>query len=288
MQQKTLHLLRFMLLAYALLTITFGTSARATEVIKFSDNWPHAMPPSAGHSTGQFFHHSDDDAITGRPLVIYPYFESKNIAPGVIVVFALKPEAPGYELKSNDGSLSDAFYCEEAMWAAQGNLSWAPAVAQDLQSASAGPGPEPIYLQKIHQWQKKSGGRCVFSADTAKRLTTHFACKDLFFEQYPDLKNRVVVMHFIPPSLSSECGINWAELHSLRNLKALRLKELQNPKLNELRAEWLSFIKQSHIPKHYTRQEILNQADFLENKYSSLFVDLAPLSNTTKKLWVDH
>jgi hypothetical protein len=107
---------------------------------------------------------------------------------------------------------------------------------------------------------RNTRGDCKFAGSNGK-----FLCAKLLVAN----GNSSFVIHIIPPSffLLYPGTFEQAELHDRSNLKVLWLTPSKVALLRNYRIDWINFAKM----KERTRQEILERADELTRKYSSLF-----------------
>jgi hypothetical protein len=92
-----------------------------------------------------------------------------------------------------------------------------------------------------------------------------------FFDAHPDLKGTVIVHHGIErQALTKYPGVlTRSELHSLENLRGIPKDANAKTHLRQIRKEWNSFYRQH--PKLATKEELLEKATEIDNKYGHLF-----------------
>ena len=129
---------------------------------------------------------------------------------------------------------------------------------------------------------------CTFTSGGTSDDST-FCCKELYLKQHPHLLGEVVVIHVIPLSaedvFAEERAIDMEELHSIRNLRAVKLSDLNSDLLQGFRQDWKNYLTdhltetRSHLTighgvtyKESTRGELLDYAASLLEKYQALFV----------------
>jgi hypothetical protein len=169
-----------------------------------------------------------------RVLVKFVYLQSGGIACTEV------QRRPGPD---GPASAADAFYCEQALW----------------ENAPCGNLPVSEHVS------------CPFDGNTDKGNS--FNCAKLFFDSYPKLKEDVVVMHIIPPSVVWRYPDLYSdeEIHSLNNLIAIPLGNLDSKLLLGVREEWIDFFKTHKQP---TRQQVIGCAQNIKTMYSQLFTGL--------------
>jgi hypothetical protein len=166
--------------------------------------------------------------------------------------FSVEGDEPKISLISPDKCNDiDRFYCEQAIWEGLGMFSVLPGVPNNF------------------KYQFLKG--CFIEAPVPRD------CERLYLKSHPEQTGKVVVMHFIPPStyFLFPYAIDLDELHSIENLRAIKIENLHDERLQKLRKEWMDYIRQCplHDIHRPSRQEVLDKADSLFTRYKSLFVN---------------
>lgn len=264
----------------------------------FSASWPTERPPG---KTLEVIFSSTSHCGGGKspPLQFYHwirnYLEPQSLSSHANATVLLDPRNENWRnwhktLPINCSS-ADMFYIEQAIWEAT------PFAKSDKPDQ---PGKyllrnEKDSEQKPHLRNSRRisaydptliAGRGNGNSDVQIRrasleqgeLCWNFSCKDLYFEEHPEVAKNHVVLHFIPLN-TAQCfpnAIEQRELHDAKNLKAINIGKLKSAEFEDFRDEWLQFI-QSNVSKKssnpITRKVILEEADRLAEKYRSLFAE---------------
>lgn len=220
---------------------------------QFKDEWPADRPMTAfvgfrepwGPGT-----HAKEEPLVG---LIHRYFEPKDLTDGVVIKFTLLNQAGKSicKLVSNTGSDADLFYCEAAIWEAK--------------------------LYSDHP-PRLVASPCDFSSKSTDS-DSPFSCSNLYLEQHPEQAGKVVVVHIIPVCTGDLLAkaIEPSELHSIRNLRAIKISNVRSSLLQEFREDWQKYLS-GHVSKmgvaniEITRADLLDYANNMVEKYKSLFV----------------
>jgi hypothetical protein len=226
---------------------------------KFSARWLSARPPGvtplliyqSSHGPSEF------------PALIEHYFEPSSLSKDAHLQcqIALRGDTCTFsKLTGPNTNPTDSFYCEQAILAAS---PWSPFV---------------------------DGFSGIFDFRyTEPKLSNHHSCKTLFFKKHSVLRDKaVVVIHVVPCCMDILCpdAVEENELHSLTNLKAIRIKDIGSEQFLNFQKEWNEFFKiqadRTYVNHRagISRKELLDKADELVDKYSSLFVEIGHLARS--------
>ncbi len=174
-------------------------------------------------------------------------FERASLIPHSTVIISFN--ADGYpKFECPDGQdPRNIFYAEQAVW--DGERSHAS---------------HPDLYNGLHPTIK-------FEADGTNG--NNFMCTKLFVTAHPALANEVVVVHLINPYAirARYPKLDVGEyLHSLENLAAISIKNLNSPLLESFRRERFEFLNLGGSAK--TRETLNAEAQRLREKYKDLFV----------------
>jgi hypothetical protein len=109
-------------------------------------------------------------------------------------------------------------------------------------------------------------------AATSKGKNVKLDYKEVFFEQHPELKGKVVVHHAVEQQVLRKPEYKGlfteAEMHDYKNLRGIP-KEINNDlHLSKIRKDWNKFYKET---PNATKEQILNQANVIDSKYGKMF-----------------
>jgi hypothetical protein len=165
---------------------------------------------------------------------IQPYFDANSLnTPKLLIDLSIRRDgSPSCKVISVGSSVSDRFYCEQAIWEAA---------------------PFRYHNQYI--------GRVPFDRFEKNDLNrVNFV--QTYFASHPRLKGKSVVMHLVPGSIRSL-------IKSEDDLVAIPLAKLHSKELSGFRNDWIDFLsnKQPH-----SKEEVLAQANKIRAKHRSLFI----------------
>jgi len=96
--------------------------------------------------------------------------------------------------------------------------------------------------------------------------------KKVFFDEYPDLKGKVVVHHAVEQQVlrkpQTQGLFSEAEIHSIDNLRGIPNEANSDLHLSKIRKEWNRFYKEYPNP---TKDDLLSKKAEIDNKYGHLF-----------------
>jgi hypothetical protein len=144
------------------------------------------------------------------------------------------------EVQQQSGSVSDSFYCEQALW----------------DNAPCNEMPVSEHSEFVFEGNGDKGNS--------------FNCVKTFFDANPGMKNEVVVMHVIPPSVAWRYPGLFSddEIHGLKNLIAIPVTNVDSKLLLGVREEWLDYFKTHKKPN---RLEVITTAGSIISMYSKAF-----------------
>lgn len=101
-----------------------------------------------------------------------------------------------------------------------------------------------------------------------------FDCSELFFDKHPDLKGKVVVVHMLPVALNfiQSRLVSESEIHSEKNLQAVKIDDLDSQQLTAWRDDWQSYLFIHQRDGDLTRSELLRDAADINQRHSKLFL----------------
>lgn len=214
-------------------------------------NWPAKRGPGKVYENGW----SPHDAASLEATIVWtkrcfePLCLSQEAALSLELKVACSPELlnpnahPLISIKgSNTAPAADRFYCEQAIL--------------DGVLCTSHPGDGTIVL------------------DRNLNDCADFDCAKLFFAKHPDLKGKVVVAHILPAALCfiQSDLVSESEIHSRRNLRAIRIEELDSDQFKNWREEWLTYLFIHQHDGDLTRSQLLKDAADISRRHSRLFL----------------
>ena len=239
-------------------TITAQNSSK-----QFSDNWSKKRPEgfrepmviSQSHCGPRSSVKFQINPRTGRKIyfsadvlqgLINEYFEPANLSGDFHLTYFIDTSKDKRicEITSSPSARANQFYCEQALW-------------------------ESFLLSPFVDSMR---GECDFDSEAEQSVHT-FHCKQIFENEYSRYTNGgIVVVHVIPSAAADAFpeAVEVNELHSIHNLKAIKLSDARSQKFFNFRKDWEKYFEQNY--RKATREDLLNEANILFEKYQSLFL----------------
>lgn len=218
----------------------------------FKKGWDLATKASSGTHCGRL----KENSVFWSTRAAKSFLNTRDLSPQCSITFRLKgshDEFPAYEVISEEGSPSDLFYCEQAIWESSPERLMAGSQEGNLVCDSKQFKQEEK-LAKIDYFHKK-----ISSAE-------------LYKSKNAETGNAIVVMHVIPRSFNTDQNVLFTreELASPNNLIAIPTANIEKKELLSYRKEWADYVSKNETTRR-TKTEVLTFAANLLNKYSELF-----------------
>ena len=97
----------------------------------------------------------------------------------------------------------------------------------------------------------------------------NFDCSKLYRKAKGELSQDAIVVHLIPIDvLQTFKNIDPKVIHSVRNLRVIKLKNLSSRDFEKFRFDWINFLRNN---ESLTEAKLLAKAKDLEGEYRSIF-----------------